>query len=191
MLVRKAVLIWVLLGGLATVAALGGFTVVQQVLRSAANHPQMELAQDAATRLDAGASPQSVVNMSPLDIGSSAGTYLIIVDTGGNPLASSAQLDGSAVMPPAGVFDYVREHGADVISWQPAAGVRSAIVVDSFRGGYVVAGRSLGWTEQAESALVTWAVLAWAAALVLAGGLSVLVQRLIDSAGTGVERASR
>ena len=64
-----------------------------------------------------------------------------------------------------------------MISWQPAAGVRSAIVVDSFHGGYVVAGRSLTGTEQAESALGLWAILGWAAAVLLAGGLSLTLQR--------------
>ena len=64
-----------------------------------------------------------------------------------------------------------------MISWQPAAGVRSAIVVDSFHGGYVVAGRSLTGTEQAKSALGLWAIFGWAAAVLLAGGPSLIVQR--------------
>jgi hypothetical protein len=74
------------------------------------------------------------------------------------------------VSPPSGVFAYVRDHGEDMISWQPAAGVRSAIVVDSFYGGFVVAGRSLTGTERAESALGLWAIFGWAAAVLLAGG---------------------
>jgi hypothetical protein len=102
---------------------------------------------------------------------------LLVVDSNGALLASSAQLDGRAVIPPSGVFAYVRDHGEDIISWQPAAGVRSAIVVDSFGGGYVVAGRSLSGTEQAESALGLWAIVGWAAAVLLAGGLSLVVQR--------------
>ncbi len=84
---------------------------------------------------------------------------------------------GQQQLRPSGVFAYVRNHGEDVISWQPAAGVRSAIVVDSFHGGYVVAGRSLTGTEQAESALGLWAIFGWAAAVLLAGGLSLIVQR--------------
>jgi hypothetical protein len=178
---RRALPLWILLSGLATVATVVGFVVVQQQLRGAANHPQMEMARAAATQLSAGASPQSVVTGSPIDLGSSSDTYLIVVDANGAALASSAQLGGSSVIPPVGVFDYVRDHGEDVITWQPAAGVRSAIVVDSFRGGYVVAGRSLGWTEEAESALELWAIAGWAAAVILAGGLALLVQRVWDS----------
>jgi hypothetical protein len=178
MLVKRALPLWILISGVITVAALTSFVGVQQVLRRAADHPQIEIARAAADRLSAGASPQSLVTGSPIDIASSSDTYLIVVDSTGALLATSAQLDGGSVIPPTGVFNYVGDHGEDVISWQPAAGVRSAIVIDSFRGGYVVAGRSLTWTEEAESAVGLWAVIGWAAAVMLGGGLSLLVQRL-------------
>jgi hypothetical protein len=174
---RRALPLWILLSGLATVMAVAAYIAVQQELRGAANHPQVEMAREAASKLSAGANPQSVVNGAPVDIASSSDTYLIVVDSNGALLASSAQLEGSAVIPPPGVFAYVRDHGEDMISWQPAAGVRSAIVVDSFQGGYVVAGRSLTGTEQAESALGLWAIFGWAAAVLLAGGLSFIVLR--------------
>ena len=177
MLIRRALPLWTLLVGLATVAVFAAYIVIQQELRGAANHPQIEMAREAAGKLSAGASPQSVVNSAPIDIASSSDTYLIVVDSSGALLASSAQLEGSAVIPPSGVFAYVRDHGEDMISWQPAAGVRSAIVVDSFQGGYVVAGRSLTGTEQAESALGLWAIFGWAAALLLASALSLIMQR--------------
>ena len=174
---RRLLPLWILLSGLVTVAAFAAFIVIQQQLRAAANHPQVEMAREAAGKLDAGANPQSVVNSVPVDIASSSDTYLIVVDSNGAQLASSAQLEGRAVIPPSGVFAYVRDHGEDMISWQPVAGVRSAIVVDSFHGGYVVAGRSLTATEQAESALGHWAIFGWAAAALLAGALSLMVQR--------------
>lgn len=176
-LMRRTLPIWILLNGLVTVAALAGFIAVQQQLRSAANHPQVEIVREAAGKLNAGANPQSIVNGAPVDIATSSDTYLIVVDSNRALLASSAQLDGRAVIPPSGVFAYVHDHGEDMISWEPAAGVRSAIVVDSFRGGYVVAGRSLTGTEQAESALGFWAILGWAAAVLLAGGLSLILRR--------------
>jgi hypothetical protein len=175
-LIRRALPLWILLGGLATVAAFAAVIVVQQQLRTAANHPQVEIAQAAAGKLNAGTNPQSLVNGAPVDIARSSDTYLIVVDSGGALIASSAQLDGRAVIPPSGVFAYVRDHGEDKISWQPAPGVRSAIVIDSFHGGFVVAGRSLNGTEQAENALALWAILGWAAAVLLAGGLSLLVR---------------
>jgi hypothetical protein len=174
---RRALPLWILLSGIAAVVAFAAFIVVQQQLRGAANHPQVEMARQAAGKLNAGANPQSVVNRAPIDIASSSDTYLIVVDSNGALLASSAQLEGRTVIPPTGVFAYVRDHGEDMISWQPAAGVRSAIVVDSFHGGYVVAGRSLNGTEQAENALGRWAIFGLAAAVLLAGGQSLMVQR--------------
>lgn len=155
-------------------AAFVAFVVAQQQLRSAANHPQAEIARKTAATLNGGANPQSVVSSAPVDIARSPDTYLIVVDSDGALLASSALLHGKAVIPPQGVFAYVRDHGEDMISWQPAAGVRSAIVVDSFHGGFVVAGRSLTSTEQAESALGLWALFGWAAGVLLAGGLSAV-----------------
>ena len=176
MLTRRALPLWIVLSGLVTVAAFAGYVFVQQELRGAANHPQVELARQAASKLNGGAQPQSVANGTLVDIASSPDPYLIVVDSNGALLASTARLDGSVVIPPSGVFAYVRDHGEDVISWQPAAGVRSAIVVDSFHGGFVVAGRSLTATEQAESALGLWAVLGWAVAILLAGGISLLAR---------------
>ena len=174
---RRLLPLWILLSGLVTVAAFAAFIVIQQQLRAAANHPQVEMAREAAGKLNAGANPHSVVNGAQVDIASSSDTYLIVFDSNGALLASSAQLEGIAVTPPSGVFAYVRDHGEDMISWQPAVGVRSAIVADSFNGGYVVAGRSLTSTEHAESALGLWAIFGWAAAVLLAGGLTLILRR--------------
>ncbi|HUE61078.1 MAG TPA: hypothetical protein VMO88_16035, partial [Acidimicrobiales bacterium] len=101
MLTRRALPLWILMGGLVTVAAFAAFVVVQQQLRSAANHPQVEMARGAAGQLNAGANPQSVVSGAPVDIASSEDSYLIVVDSNGALLASSAQLDGRPVIPPS------------------------------------------------------------------------------------------
>ena len=170
---------WALLGGLATIGAATGYIGLQQALRIAADHPQVELARAVAARLNGGASPASVVAGDPVELRTSSATYLIVVDSRGAVLATSAQLDGGAVVPPSGIFDFVRDHGEDVITWQPSAGVRSAIVVDAFDGGYVVAGRSLRWTEDAESTLELAVVGAWAIAVILAGLIAVVGGRLL------------
>jgi hypothetical protein len=175
----RAVPAWIVLGAFATVLAGVLYAGRQQQLRGDANHPQVEMARAAASRLDAGATPESVLpGGQVVDIGRSPDSYLIVVDTAGAVLATSAELGGALVIPPAGVFDYVRTHGEDVISWQPEAGVRSAIVVDAFDGGYVVAGRSLKATEDAEDRLGILALAGWALAMTAAGGLGLLRARL-------------
>lgn len=151
------------LAGLMAFAVLGivGVAgVAQQAIRQGANHPQIEMAQAAVTRLNAGASPSAVVPATHVDLGSSPDAYLIVVDGQYSVLASSATLNGQVVVPPPGVFDYVRTHGEDRITWQPAPDARTAIVVDEFRGGFVVAGRSLSDTERTEDLLTFWGGLA-------------------------------
>jgi len=177
MVLGRAAVLWVVVAGFATVITFLVFVAFQQHLRSDANHPQVEMVRAAASRLTAGGSPQSVVPATPIDIGTSTDTYLIVVDSNGTVLATSAHLGGSLVVPPSGVFGYVRDHGEDVISWQPAPGVRSAIVVDAFQGGFVVAGRSLRSTEDQEDSLGHWALGVWVAALIATGGLALLVTR--------------
>ena len=155
----------------------GGYVAAQQSVRHAADHPQIEMARDAASRLDAGASPNSVLPKTAVDLERSKDAYLIVVDKNGKVLASSAILGGVQVVPPAGVFDYVRSHGEDTISWQPAPGVRSAIAVDAYGGGFVVAGRSLEDTENLESSLLDWALGGWLVSMLVLGGVAAIRSR--------------
>ncbi len=153
-----------------------------QNIRQSGNDPQIQLSEDTAASLAAGASPQFVVGSGKVDVASSLAPYLIVFDENGQPLASSAQLDGATPSIPAGVFAYTREHGQDRLTWQPRAGVRSAIVVTYFRGtpsGFVVAGRSLREVERQEDSLWLIVFAAWLASLgaaLVASALLVLIQ---------------
>ena len=147
------------LGTLVAAAVLGVIGVAglaQQAIRQPANHPQAEIARSAVSRLDAGESPAAVIPIAKVDIAESKDPFVIVVDGQRAVLASSASLDGQVVLPPPGVFDYVRSHGEDQITWQPAAGVRSWIVVDAFRDGFVIAGRSPADGEAASYLLMFW-----------------------------------
>jgi hypothetical protein len=162
----------------ATVLIGGGYVAAQQSVRHAADHPQIEMARDAIGKLQAGASPDSVLPKQAVDLGRttplSKDPYLIVIDPGGKVLASSVTLGGAQPLPPAGVFDYVRAHGEDVLTWQPAPGVRSAIVVDSWEHGFVVAGRSLEDTENVETSLLDWALGGWLATMLVLGGIATI-----------------
>ena len=140
------------------------YTAVQQNLRQGANDPQIQMAEDAAAELEGGQSVQYVVPSGKVDIAKSLAPYLIIFDANGNPIASSAQLDGQPPTIPSGVFDSVRQMGEDRITWQPQAGVRSAIVVTQFKGstsGFVLAGRSLREVEKREDGLLQILIAGW------------------------------
>jgi hypothetical protein len=164
---------WLLLSGLVTLVVAGLFVGIQQQIRSAANYPQKDVARAAVAQLNLGASPQSVVPAASVDLRTSTDSYVIVLGPAGELRATSAALDGSPPVPPSGVFDYVRSHGEDVISWQPTQGVRSAIVVDAYHDGFVVAGRSLRGAEDMESRLQVLAMAAWCVCIAVVTGLVV------------------
>jgi hypothetical protein len=162
---------------LAVVAGLAGAGfagLALQAFGEPANHPQIEIVHTAVSRLDGGASPADVLPARSVDIATSTDPYVIVTRADQTVLASSGSLSGQVVLPPPGVFESVRRNGEDRVTWQPAAGVRSWIVVDSYRGGFVIAGRSPSGAEQSAYVLLLWASVA---AIVLAGaaGLALLV----------------
>lgn len=139
-------------------AGLGGLSF--QALGQPANHPQIEMARSAVSQLEGGASAASVVPARSVDIATSTDPYLIVTDARHDVLASSASLSGAVVLPPPGVFDSVLANGEDRVTWQPAPDVRSWIVVDSYRGGFVIAGRSPSGAEQSGYLLLMWGAFA-------------------------------
>jgi hypothetical protein len=170
------------------VSALAGllYVAVQQAIRSAANDPQIQLAEDAATTLNNGGTIQSVVPARKVDIATSLARYIIVFDASGTPVASSAQLNGQTPTIPSGVFDSVRHNGEDKITWQPQPGVRSAIVVVQFHGptgGFVLAGRSLREVEQREDNLLRIDWLGLIGILVVSFLVTLLLSRKPSVAG--------
>ena len=169
-LVVESILSWLPLAALTLVLSVTIYAAVQQVERSSANDPQIQMATDAANALNDGAAPSSLVSAAQIDIARSYAPYLVIYDANEQILASSATVGGQALVPPSGVFSVARSSGMDLITWTPAPGVRSAIAVVPYANGYVVAGRSLKLIEDRESNLEV---------LVGAGGASALVVTFI------------
>jgi len=156
---------WLPLAVLATVLAGTLYTVGQQILRSDANDPQVQLAEDAAARLQGGAAPSGVVPLDEVDVGASLAPWLIVYDARRQPVAGSARLHGKLPDYPTSAFDHAPPGGRDAITWQPEPGVRSATVIVGFKGGWVVSGRSLRLVEEREDLLLQLALLGWLAAL--------------------------
>jgi hypothetical protein len=147
------------------------YLTVQQSLRMGANDPQIQMAEDAASSLNAGASVESVVPSAKVEIADSLAPFVIVFDDSGKVLASSATLHGVVPAYPAGVLDYVRQKGQDRVTWQPKVGVRMATVVVPYNNGFVMAGRSLTEIEKRESQVESLSGLAilgiWAATLIV------------------------
>ena len=123
------------------------YLVFQQAGRMGANDPQIQMAEDAAARLEGGASPAEVVPADTVEISTSLAPFVVVFDPGGAVLASSAELHGAAPALPDGVLAYAQTHGEDRITWQPEPGVRMAAVVVPYPGGAVLAGRPLREVE--------------------------------------------
>ena len=166
------------------------YVAVQQNYRQNANDPQVEIAEDLATAMAAGAPPQNV-GTPGFDLSQSLAPYVAVFDSTGKTLAYTATLNGNPPSLPSGVMDYAKTHGEDRFTWQPKAGVRHAVVLTYFADptgkttGYVMAGRSLREVELREGELeievgfgifFTWLVsflMLWICHLVKKRGASV------------------
>jgi hypothetical protein len=143
------------------------YVTVQQSYRSSANDPQIQMALDARDALARGTPPSQLVPQNTIDMAQSLSPYLIIYDTTGTPLASSVSLNGQTPTPPSGVFDSARSLQINKLTWMPQPGVRSAIVVVPYDGGYVLAGRSLTVVEQREDTLSQIVIIACVVSLLV------------------------
>jgi hypothetical protein len=144
------------------------YIVGQQIYRQSANDPQIQMAEDAAAALSGGQTPGAIIGNSKVDIAISLSPYLIIFDSAGQPIASSAKLDDKTPTIPKGAFDYTKKHGQDRITWQPKAGIRQAVIIVHYEGqnsGFVLAGRSMREIETREGQLLSISIICWLIAL--------------------------
>jgi hypothetical protein len=141
------------------------YVVVQQDLRTGANEPQEQLAEDAAAQLQKGATPQSVVAGPAVDLAVSLAPFIVVFGPNGTVLATNGQLDGQPPMIPPGVLESAHASGIDKVTWQPRPRVRIATVSVPWRGGTVTAGRSLRVVEEQEAALELLVGAGWLATL--------------------------
>jgi len=84
------------------------------------------------------------------------------------PIRSSGFLDGKFPQLPAGVFEYVKAHGEERITWQPRKGIRMAMVVLEAAypaAGFIALGRSLNEIESREAQLSTMVLMCWLVAM--------------------------
>ncbi len=185
---RFSIAIFLPLAVLAT--GLSGMVYVglQQDLRSGANEPQQQLAEDAAAELNAGASPSTVVIGPKVDIAASLAPFVAVYDRRGAVLATNGELDGQPPMIPSGVLVSATASGLDAVTWQPRAGVRIATVSVPWSGGTVMAGRSLRVVENRESRLEALVAVGWLATLVAVALASILAAYIASTGRSANDR---
>lgn len=159
------------------------YATVQHDLRSNADDPQIQMAEDAATRLNGGEPARLVAGGPLVDVAHSLSPFTMIFDRTGKPIVSQARLENRVPVPPNGVL-LSAVSGENRVTWQPESGVRIATVVVPFRGGYVLAGRSLRDVEQRENELLQLCVIACLVGLVGSAFAAV-------SAAVATSRSSR
>lgn len=148
------------------------YIAVQTDMRQGANDPQIQMAEDSATALNAG---QKVSPAGSVDIGNSLGSFIIIYNDQDKVVSSGARLNGTTPQVPEGVFATVKSGGEKHFTWQPQEGVRIAAVMVPYNGGYVLAGRSLREVEKREDTLGKQVAIVWVLAMTAATMLSVLL----------------
>ncbi len=154
------------------------YGVVQQAQRSAANQPQIQLAEDAAAMLKQGAAPSQIIT-THVDIAHSLAPFIVIYDAKGRALSSSGYLNNLMPEVPKGILEAAKGHEYHAVTWQPTDTVRIASVSVTAGDKYVLAGRSLREVEKNESVTFQLAALgAVASLLVLAAALWLTKGRL-------------
>lgn len=179
---RRAFALWLPAAAAATVVAAFAFVAVQQGYRTSADDPQIQLAEDAARALGAGAAPAEVTAGPQVDMAASLAPWVVVYGPDGVPISGTGLFDGHLPEAPSGVLADAR-NGELSLTWEPRDGVRAAIVTVPFgdQGGVVLAGRSLKAVEEREGILTLMAALAWLAALLAAAVGALMGARLLRS----------
>jgi hypothetical protein len=166
------------LAAILTICGAGAAFTCQQMLRRGANQPQTQMADQLVSELSSGRAPAEVIPSRRVDLRVSLEPFAVFYNEAGVPIASSGTLNGSVPAPAAGVFDYLRRHNSDTVTWQPQHGVRIAAVFRAVHGpnpGYILTGRSLKLVEEQESIFWRMAFSVWIGLLaVLACGAVLL-----------------
>lgn len=150
-------LILTLMGGAAA-------ATFQQMLRRGANQPQIQMGAFYASKIESGVRPSEVIPHNNVDIENSLEPFAIFYDDQGAPTTGSGYLNQAIPAPPRGVFNYVRTHGSDTVTWQPQPNVRIAAVIQRVSGptpGFLLTGRSLQLVEEQESLFWRMAFIGW------------------------------
>jgi hypothetical protein len=157
---------------------------VQQNYRQSFNDPQIQMAEDMASAIGEGQTPEKLGQKELVDLRNSIAPWIAIYDATYNVVDSNGLLEGKPPKVPQGVLDAAKANaGKDTdqpyenrVTWQPEKGVRHALVVVYVptKDMYVVAGRNLREVEKREDQLSTYVVIAWLLMVLATGLLEVI-----------------
>jgi hypothetical protein len=161
---------------------LGGLAAAtfQGLLRSGADQPQLQMVDSYVSQMSSGQKPGDVLPPGRVDLQQSLEPFAIFYNDQGEPVSSTGYLNQAIPVPPLGVFNYVRSHSRDKITWQPQRDVRVAAALGRVGGpnpGFVLVGRSLRAVEQQESVFRRMTFTAWFILVALLAGGGFFLDR--------------
>lgn len=127
------------------------YGVAQQIQRSDANSPQIQMAEDTAMQINSGKDPHVASILPPVNMNASLAPFTIVYDKNGNVVSGSGYLNGK--VPKASLSMLKASNGKDysAVTWEPQKDVRIAAVTVAAKDYYVLSGRSLTEVEKNES----------------------------------------
>jgi hypothetical protein len=141
------------------------YASVQQVHRSGANDPQLQISRDIGDKLNG---KKGVIdkwfNGDSIDISRSLAVFTTLYNYNDEAVVTTGFLNGKKPSLPRGVFDFAKREGENVFTWQPESGVRIAVVLKPLQSpdySFVAVGRSLFEVEKREKDLLTMTVISW------------------------------
>ena len=179
---KNIIKIWLPFAVVISAFCLLAYATVQQALRQGLNDPQIQMAEDTAYALNNGATADSVITGTKVEMSRSLAPFIDIYDSNGKAMAGSGLLNGQLPDYPKGALDGAKQNGDNRVTWQPNADVRIASVVLPYNNGFVMAGRNMREVEQRESqtemfAGVTWILALIATFIMIAFGEFVLAEK--------------
>ena len=126
------------------------YAAVQQSQRSAANFPQIEIAEDTATQLNNGQIPSELTKVPAVDMAHSLAPFVIIYDKQGRVVSGTGFVNNHVPTAPIGVLSAANSKTYNAVTWQPTSDTRIASVTVAASNYYVLSGRSLKEVERNE-----------------------------------------
>ncbi len=166
--VKIALMKWLQYAIIIVVVGGTGCLGLQQVYRSGADDPQVQIVDDVARAVEGGVDPAQIIPNPSTDVAISLSPFLASFSAERIPTLSSGVMDGSSINIPTEIFAAAKETSEHRATWEPKDGVRVALVVRALKDGtFIVAGRNLREVEKRMSHTNTFAVLGISLALIL------------------------
>jgi hypothetical protein len=151
------------------------YGVAQQVQRSDANQPQIQISEDTAAQISSSYDPHIASTFTPVDMRASLAPFTIVYDKTGRVVSGSGYLNGRVPKAPLGILKAAQGKTYNAVTWQLQKGTRIAAVTVAIKNYYVLSGRSLTEVEKNETHTLQLSMIGGVLSLLLLG-IAVMVR---------------